>query len=515
MEAAAPRGLELLSDDLLERVLSRLTSDELRTVAPVCRRWAELLRTRTGLFAAVSCVLPPRRSRGRDRRNSYTTPCALSVPRIRTWLAARSTAVAELAVEAQYPDALLLLAQLVPPLAPALRQLTVHAACHEWPTIAVEWGWLAGMGRLASLRLCDTLPELPPLGGCLPTSLTELYVDRVGEEQGGVDAPLYDLGWDELPPGLAQLPLLERLTLGSCTAAWADDEVAALAPLAACTALRALALPRASLSACPPALSALAGLTSLSLAGSSFQAAEDFATDAFAPLAALVRLRQAGGLHGLSSPAAGPRPPLSGDATCPRPPSRLILECANCRSLDLSRCMLSAVPPEVATMTSLASLNLSGNRLFTLPPAPVLHVLTSLDLSGTPVLDSLPPALTDCHALQLLDLSHCPIKASAAEWAALLRALAPSLRLLRHSSVAAAQLPAAGGGAGRASDKGAAAGSRPQLPLEYVPPLTPLLRPAVSAPALLDTELLEVLQAAASLAEEPGTPPPGAGPEWP
>lgn len=62
-----PTGFGDLSDDLLARVLAELDCSQLRACAGVCRRWAELCRTRLELWATCDFALPPKRSRGRDR----------------------------------------------------------------------------------------------------------------------------------------------------------------------------------------------------------------------------------------------------------------------------------------------------------------------------------------------------------------------------------------------------------------------------------------------------------------
>lgn len=191
-----------------------------------------------------------------------------------------------------YPDALPLLGELVPE-AVALRVLDVHGQSSQWPAVSVDWGWLAGMPQLRCLFLHDALPALPQLAGCLPRSLERLWVDRVSSYAYGLDEEDGSDGlgsWDELPASFAKLPQLSSLTLGSCCAVWAEDgQDAALAPLADCVALRELGLPHSTLAAVPALLTKLHALTSLSFAGSVFQAEEE--SSAFQPLAALTQLR--------------------------------------------------------------------------------------------------------------------------------------------------------------------------------------------------------------------------------
>lgn len=68
LDCCQPCAIQELSDDLLARIFSLLDSGQLRRAAGTCRRWAALLRARLELWGSVALALPPKRSRGRDRR---------------------------------------------------------------------------------------------------------------------------------------------------------------------------------------------------------------------------------------------------------------------------------------------------------------------------------------------------------------------------------------------------------------------------------------------------------------
>ena len=135
--------LDSLSDDLLVAVLSHLDCTQLRGVGAVCRRFAELLRSRCELWGTVNLQLLPKVSRGRDRRNSYTTPCRASLDLIAAWLGSRRQHVRALELALGYPDALRALPLLLAQLAPALEELTLRgAASREWCHVEARWDWL-------------------------------------------------------------------------------------------------------------------------------------------------------------------------------------------------------------------------------------------------------------------------------------------------------------------------------------------------------------------------------------
>lgn len=154
-------------------------------------------------------------------------------------------------------------------------------------------------------------------------------------------------------------------------------------------------------------------------------------------------------------------------------------------ALDLARCALrQGVPAAAVGLTSLECLVLAGNDIHSLPEGAYLPRLTRLDLSHCPLpfLDGLP---TSCSALRVLDLSGCRIAATSRDWAQRLQAW-HGLELLRHSAAAAQALSLPGGA------------------VEFVP--CPSLHSSTSAPAGLGCELLEVLEAAATLVP-PFSPP--------
>ncbi|MFI3219080.1 MAG: COR domain-containing protein [Methylococcales bacterium] len=75
------------------------------------------------------------------------------------------------------------------------------------------------------------------------------------------------------------------------------------------------------------------------------------------------------------------------------------------QSLDLTENKLTQLPSEIAQLTALKSLYLSGNKLTQLPPEIAqLTALQRIDLSGNR-LTQLPPEITQLTALQSLDLS--------------------------------------------------------------------------------------------------------------
>lgn len=175
-QPAPPTGsaVHLLSDDLLERIFACVADDSiLRGIAPVCRRWAELLRTRPTLWPCVSIVLPPRlvNLRGRDRRHSYKLPCALDVDLMRAWIAARASAITELHVAVLYPDGMALPGFLTAPLAPGLRHLEIQAQMHDWPLFEIDWHFMQQLTALESVALHDAVPDLMALEGTLPRGL--------------------------------------------------------------------------------------------------------------------------------------------------------------------------------------------------------------------------------------------------------------------------------------------------------------------------------------------------------
>ncbi|GAB4814210.1 hypothetical protein N2152v2_001256 [Parachlorella kessleri] len=196
-----PSPVGRLSDDLLASVLSCLDSEELRrTASQVCKRWAALLRTQGALWHRVRLELQPRLSKGRDRRNSYRTPCVLDLDCMGAWLAARGTHIQEAEVLLGYPEALLELQQLLPPLAPALRKLTLKgAASKAWGYVWHTLRFLGDLTRLEDLQLEDCLFDLGELE--LPQSLTRLHVD----------SPLA-----AVPAVVAKLTQLTMLGLADC-----------------------------------------------------------------------------------------------------------------------------------------------------------------------------------------------------------------------------------------------------------------------------------------------------------
>ncbi|PRW39242.1 disease resistance TAO1-like isoform X1 [Chlorella sorokiniana] len=502
-----PTGFADLSDDLVARVLSLLDCTQLRICAGVCRRFAELCSTRMELWRSVDFQLPPKRSRGRDRRNSYTTPCALNLERLAAWLQRRRQAILRLEVALLYPDAAALLPQLLPPLE-ALQALVLHGHCSDWPYLWLDWRWLAGMRQLESLTLNDSLPGLAEL--LLPPSLTELRIDRVGE--GDPDTE----GWDELPACcFSQLIRLQRLTLGTGVPylLGGAEEEGAWEPLRACKQLVELRLPNGALSAVPDVLTALTGITALSFRGcdrlEAFGELCAHKSDPFAPLAALKQLR----------------------------------------SLDYSRCALEQLPPWLGTLPHLTQLLLADNQLTSLPtcwgspegsagtpagavaagaaaaasvgavsvaplpaaggqrgpaagaaraaagaagaavpPVALPPGLRHLELQGNPFA-ALPAALLAPEAAQLthLDLSRCyKLNLTPADWRQLLRTL-PRLHVLRHSCQL---LTAEVRGHGGAAQLAAALGACQQLRIEQHPP-KPAPRPPDPRTVQLFEEMLQ------------------------
>ncbi|EFN52797.1 expressed protein [Chlorella variabilis] len=480
-----------LTDDLLSAVLAAVRdSTQLRAVASTCRRWAALLRDRLELWHEVQLALPPKRSRGRDRRNSYTTPCALDVERVVGWLARRATAVASLEVALLYPDAEALLGLLVPSLADGLRRLVLRGTCSDWPFFWVDWRWLAGMTQLDSLEMWNALPGLTELA--LPPSLTELVIDRVGEADPDTE------GWDELPDCFTRLTRLCKLTLGTAaTYLLQADEESAFTPLRAASGLRELRLTEGALSAVPDALTALTSLTLLSFRGcdrlEAFGEMCQHKADPFAPLAALTALR----------------------------------------FLDFARCALERLPPRLASLPQLRTLLLSDNQLTSLP-APPLQPSAAAAAAGAPGPGSvsspshrrhqqqlqqqlvasraagaataaaaaaaqaamLPPlleklvlagnrfaslpaaALAACSCLTELDLARCwQLQPTPAEWRGLLAGL-PRLRLLRHSCPL---LAAEERGYGSSARLAAAAGGSVDLQLDFLSSSGRCYRPVVHA----------------------------------
>lgn len=68
----------------------------------------------------------------------------MDLGRLATWLAHRRTAIRQLLLRCDYPDALLALPRLVAPLAPGLLRLELRgAASGNWVHVqALDWGWL-------------------------------------------------------------------------------------------------------------------------------------------------------------------------------------------------------------------------------------------------------------------------------------------------------------------------------------------------------------------------------------
>jgi hypothetical protein len=67
----------------------------------------------------------------------------LDLDRAAAWLARRAGSIKELRVGLGYPDALLALPQLLPPLAPALRVLELQgAASREWVHVEADLRWI-------------------------------------------------------------------------------------------------------------------------------------------------------------------------------------------------------------------------------------------------------------------------------------------------------------------------------------------------------------------------------------
>ncbi|KAL4440172.1 hypothetical protein ABPG75_003173 [Micractinium tetrahymenae] len=452
--ACADSTIGALSDDLLAQCFAVLDDGTLRVAAGTCRRWAALLRERAELFRSVRFDLPPKRSRGRDRRNSYTTPCALNVERLAAWLARRAGAIAQLRIGLLYPDALALLPRLLPPLAPALRRLALEGGCVDWPYLWVDWRWLAGMTQLESLELRDALPGMAEL--LLPPSLTKLLIDRVGEGEQETE------GWDELPDCFSRLTRLRSVTLGTAaTYLLQADEESALAPLRPARGLQELRLPDGALSAVPDVVAEFRQLTLLSFRGcDKLEAFGDTCLvkqDPFLPLASL----------------------------------------QNLRCLDFSSCGLESLPPHLGSLP-LRTLLLANNRLMSLPAPAAVDAAAARQASGAgrgagaaaaavqpqpaaalpPLLEHLDvsgnafqrfPAGPLCRlsGLTHLDLSRCwAMPTAAADWRGLLAAL-PALRQLRHScALLAAEERGHGGAAGLA----AALGACPDLELRRVPP---------------------------------------------
>lgn len=111
---------------------------------------------------------------------------------------------------------------------------------------------------------------------------------------------------------------------------------------------------------------------------------------------------------------------------------------AGARTLDLSRCGLDDVPRAVFGLAdSLESLDLSGNRLKTLPAdMGRLTKLRRLFCSGNPF-DVLPVAIGDCPALTQIGFRGCALREVPAE------ALPPALRWLTLTDNRLEHLPAA------------------------------------------------------------------------
>lgn len=140
-----------LSDDLLAHIFSSLDCTTLRSIAWTCKRWSAVLQEHLQLWHTVSLALHPKISRGRDRRNSYTMPCLLDTTRLGAWLAQRGHHIRQVQLVLGYPDALLLLPQLLLPLAPALQRLELlGAASRNWVHVEANWHWLRYMPTLCA-----------------------------------------------------------------------------------------------------------------------------------------------------------------------------------------------------------------------------------------------------------------------------------------------------------------------------------------------------------------------------
>ncbi len=203
------------------------------------------------------------------------------------------------------------------------------------------------LGQLASLEILDLAYN--GLSGEIPRGLGRLARLRVlSLEENELSA---------VSPGLGRLASLTFLDLsGNPIAALPDD-------LARLSRLRTLRLIGGRLPEIPPAVLSLPSLETLDLSGNPMPGSG--IPDAIGDLASLVRFACAGcGLDG------------------PLPPA--ITGLTRLQELDLRGNSLTALP-ELADLTALAVLHLSGNRFGgPMPDLAELTNLTALDLSGNP-----------------------------------------------------------------------------------------------------------------------------------
>lgn len=226
----------MLPEEILIRIFSHLDTSELRQMAIADRRFNDLLLKTPCLWKHTTIPLSARKTRGRDRRQSYATPCGISTNQLAIWLDRRSAYIETLHVKLMYPDALSAFAEVLDHLerrrtlttnssssqaglTGVLKHLELHGQCSQWPLCPFDFGFLTKFKSLESLKLVECANDMLAVQQ-VPATLKMLEIDKVCH----YDPDDHDAGgWDTLPPcltapskGLAKN--LTGLVLGSCRA---------------------------------------------------------------------------------------------------------------------------------------------------------------------------------------------------------------------------------------------------------------------------------------------------------
>jgi len=226
----------MLPEEILIRIFSHLDTSDLRQVSTADRRFNDLLLKTPCFWKHTTVPLSARKGRGRDRRQSYATPCGVSTDQLAIWLDRRSACIETLHVKLLYPDALSAFAEVLvhlerrrtltnnnsnsqAGLTEVLKHLELHGQCSQWPLCPFDFSFLTKFRSLESLKLIECANDMLAVQQ-IPSTLKTLEIDKVCHYDPDDDDAG---GWDTLPPCLTapSMELAKNLTglvLGSCRA---------------------------------------------------------------------------------------------------------------------------------------------------------------------------------------------------------------------------------------------------------------------------------------------------------